>query len=425
MDLGPLQPLGPGLQPNQPIGRSALWVSKDRRSDCPFTQRWIGNNEINCELINVDEVGGSESSLKLRSDTLEPYFKSCDLELLNCIRCSDSGGWLACADGVSLEIDFDEEILYLLCSSKRSFDDLIELIREDITSSETLMRTSVSPEEKLVVTLRYLGTDCSFGEISYNYRLGKFTVTGIVRVVCKALWKKLINKIMPEATKDLWKKIAQEFERYANFPNCIGAIDGKHIRVIKPIDSGSLYHNYKYLFSIVLLGVCDANYCFTYVDIGAYGKNSDSAIFKNSLFYKRLIEKSVNIPKPKPISNVDPTPLLYVIVGDEAFGLAENLMRPYAGKCLAHEKIIFFFFNQPPWHGHHGPFMFFVRVRTIHTSLSGWDGRDGSNRVCATWDVIWMPLRTLYACFTRGKKRLVISSVLPSAYRCCHSRLAA
>lgn len=44
---------------------------------------------------------------------------------------------------------------------------------------------------------------------------------------------------MPEATEDLWKKIAQDFKRYATFPNCIGAIDGKHNRVIKPINSGS------------------------------------------------------------------------------------------------------------------------------------------------------------------------------------------
>lgn len=88
----------------------------------------------------------------------------------------------------------------------------------------------------------------------------------------------------------------------------------------------------------MLLSLCDANYCFTYVDIGAYGKSSDSAIFKNSVFYKKLLEKSLNIPKPKSISRVDPTPLPHVIVGDKAFGLAENLMRPYAGKGLSYEK---------------------------------------------------------------------------------------
>ncbi|XP_039748215.1 protein ALP1-like [Pararge aegeria] len=236
---------------------------------------------------------------------------------------------------------YDNKFFDYLRMSIKSFDELIELIRQDISCSETHLRPSVSPEEKLVITLRYLGTGCSFGELSYNYRLGKSTITGIVREVCKSLWNKLVNIVMPEATEDIWKTIARDFERYANFPNCIGAIDGKHIRVIKPVDSGSLYHNYKHYFSIVLLALCDANYCFTYVDIGAYGKSSDSAIFKNSVFYKRLTEKSLNIPTPKPISNVDLTPMPYVIVGDEAFGLAENLLRPYSGKCLPYEKRIF------------------------------------------------------------------------------------
>lgn len=31
----------------------------------------------------------------------------------------------------------------------------------------------------------------------------------------------------------------------------------------------------------------------------------------------------------------------YVIVADEAFGMTENLMRPYGGKMLSYEKKIF------------------------------------------------------------------------------------
>jgi hypothetical protein len=65
-------------------------------------------------------------------------------------------------------------------------------------------------------------------------------------------------------------KIARGFHERANFPNCIGAIDGKHIRIIKPKDSGSRYYNYKSYFSVVLLAICDADYTrmFTFLDIG-------------------------------------------------------------------------------------------------------------------------------------------------------------
>lgn len=73
----------------------------------------------------------------------------------------------------------------------------------------------------------------------------------------------------------MWLKIAKEFNKRANFPNCLGAVDGKHIRIIKPERSGSLYMNYKHYFSIGLLAIADANYKFIYVDVGSYGKDSD------------------------------------------------------------------------------------------------------------------------------------------------------
>jgi len=59
----------------------------------------------------------------------------------------------------------------------------------------------------------------------------------------------------PELNDEKWLEIAKGFNENADYPNCIGAIDGKHIRVIKPSASGSLYYNYKNYFSIVLLAV--------------------------------------------------------------------------------------------------------------------------------------------------------------------------
>jgi hypothetical protein len=67
---------------------------------------------------------------------------------------------------------------------------------------------------------------------------------------------------------------------------------------------------------------------FTFVDIGSYGKASDSTVYKGSTLFK------------KPISRTS-DPLNYSFVGDEAFGLSEHMLRPYSGKHLDFGKRIF------------------------------------------------------------------------------------
>nr|CAI5841605.1 unnamed protein product [Callosobruchus analis] len=189
---------------------------------------------------------------------------------------------------------------------------------------------------------RYLASGNTFTDIHYTYRLGISTISSIVEAVCDEVWKIMKNECMPDPTEEKWREIAINFEKYANFPNCIGAVDGKHIRIVKPINSGSLCYNYKSFFSIVLLAVCDANFCFTYIDVGAFGKFSDSNVFVNSEFWNKLENDLLHIPKERPISgDEEMRSFPYVLVGDEAFKLTPHLMRPYARKNLNHKKKIF------------------------------------------------------------------------------------
>lgn len=81
----------------------------------------------------------------------------------------------------------------------------------------------------------------------------------------------------------------------------------------------------------MLLGISNAQYMFTFVDIGAYGRRSDGGIFKDSKMGLKFNSKEMNVPAPEPLSPGGP-PLPYVLVGDEAFQLTDYLLRPYPGK---------------------------------------------------------------------------------------------
>jgi hypothetical protein len=73
--------------------------------------------------------------------------------------------------------------------------------------------------------------------------------------------------------------MSNEFYLNWNFPNCVGSIDGKHVRLKRPSNSGNMYYNYKRYYSVVLQGLADARYRFFAIDVCAYGKQSDGGIF--------------------------------------------------------------------------------------------------------------------------------------------------
>lgn len=122
----------------------------------------------------------------------------------------------------------------------------------------------------------------------------------------------------------------QGFSTRWNFPRCCGSIDGKHIQILCPSNSGSDYYNYKGSFSTILMAVVDDAYCFTYIDIGANGRASDGGVLGNSAFQRAIDSKQLNLPENA------------LFVGDDAFPLREYLMKPYStrsGPLTLRQKI--------------------------------------------------------------------------------------
>lgn len=79
----------------------------------------------------------------------------------------------------------------------------------------------------------------------------------------------------------------------------------------------------------MLLAIVDPHYKFTYIDVGSYGKDSDSTIFENSSFYQLLKSgRDLNLPAPKPLPGFQQT-TPHVFIADGGFKLETFLMRPF------------------------------------------------------------------------------------------------
>ena len=85
----------------------------------------------------------------------------------------------------------------------------------------------------------------------------------------------------------------------------MGSVDGKHIRMQCPPNTGSDYFNFKKYFSIVLVAVADANYYFTAIDVGSYVREGDSYVFKKSNFWKRFTAGQLDLPGDKALPSND------------------------------------------------------------------------------------------------------------------------
>lgn len=133
---------------------------------------------------------------------------------------------------------------------------------------------------------------------------------------------------MPVPNEKNWLHIEQGFNNRWNFPHCIGAIDGKHVAINAPPNSGSTFFNYKKYYSTVLLGLVDYEYKFIAIDAGSFGKECDGGIFSDSTLGKRLNNYTLAIPPDEPLYEGG-SKVPYVIVGDEGFPMKRFLLRPF------------------------------------------------------------------------------------------------
>ena len=141
--------------------------------------------------------------------------------------------------------------------------------------------------------------------------------------------------------EEKWREIANILFSRWNIPNNIGAIDGKRVVMQKPAHSKSRYHDYKGNESIIAVVVSGPDYECLYAHVGTNERNPDGHAWTRCNL-KQALDDPINpliIPPHQPLPGCN-TPVPFVLTGDEAFGLAKHMLRPYPQKNLTVEQRI-------------------------------------------------------------------------------------
>ena len=74
--------------------------------------------------------------------------------------------------------------------------------------------------------------------------------------------------------------------------------------------------------------------------VGDNGRHSDGGVLQSSEIGIGMLTNSLGFPEPRFLTGTSTT-IPFLLVGDEAFPLMKNMMRPYPGKFLPENQQIF------------------------------------------------------------------------------------
>ena len=205
----------------------------------------------------------------------------------------------------------------------------MEATRPYITKQVTFMRKPISAEEKLAVTLRFLATEQDYESLSFLFRISASAIKQFVPAICHYIYHVSKSHYLKLSSKQHeWEALAAKNFNAWQFPHSIAAIDGKHVAIKRPIGGG--FH------SIVLMAMETYDYKFLFANVGCQGRISDGEVWANCEFSKKMAIGDILFPLPKPLpKSIDPVwehhevlkkKMTFVIVGDSAFPLTENIM---------------------------------------------------------------------------------------------------
>lgn len=171
-----------------------------------------------------------------------------------------------------------------------------------------------------------------------NFNVGKTTVVEAVQDVVDALCDLKNEYIRFPSTNIDVLTTQQTFESLTDLPNVVGAIDGTHIKIKTPTQSGPDYFSRLQQHDVVVQAVADGEKRFLVVAAGFPGSMHDSRVLRNSSLYRQITNNELLLGPAVRVGAKEIKPLL---LGDSAYPLSSWLLKPFHEGMNDPEEITF------------------------------------------------------------------------------------
>ena len=209
--------------------------------------------------------------------------------------------------------------------SRKSFEELCQLIGPSIVKQNTRFRNVVPVEKKITCTMYYLSDEGRVRKIANAFSLRKSTVSKVIREVCKSISINLKCLIKLPNTITEVKDMVSKFYLVHGFPQWLGAVDGSHIIIKKSKTNANDYMNRKG-HSFNVQAASDYQYVFWRGNKMTWERTRRKNFF---WFWVKWKLRNEYIPSCSKIIVEGEDPVPVCILGDPTYSLLPFLMKKF------------------------------------------------------------------------------------------------
>lgn len=187
-------------------------------------------------------------------------------------------------------LDEEEAFKYFFRVSKKTFEYICSLVREDLVSRPpsgliNIEGRLLSVEKQVAIALRRLASGESQVSVGIAFGVGQSTVSQVTWRFVEALEERAKHHLKwPDSCR--MEEIKSKFETLFGLPNCCGAIDASHIIMTLPaVQTSDDWCDQENNYSMLVQGIVDHEMRFIDIVTGWPGGMNVSKLLKFSGFF--------------------------------------------------------------------------------------------------------------------------------------------